>query len=68
MKRLSSLKAVVVLLSLTLSGAVMAQQTGSSMSAHKTQVNAGQKMKVKGVVIKRDVISFLLKDHTGSEL
>lgn len=69
MKRLSSLKAVVVLLSLTLSGAVMAQQTGSSAyNARKTQVNAGQKMKVKGVVIKRDDSSFFLRDQTGAEL
>jgi outer membrane protein OmpA-like peptidoglycan-associated protein len=69
MKRLSSLKAVVVLLSLTLSGAVMAQQTGSyANSARKTQVNSGQKMKVKGVVIKRDDSSFFLRDQTGAEL
>jgi outer membrane protein OmpA-like peptidoglycan-associated protein len=69
MKRLSSLKAVVVLLSLTLSGAVMAQQTGPSGNAsRKTQVNAGTKMKVRGVVIKRDDSSFFLRDQTGSEL
>src|SRR6185295_2178236 len=68
MKRLSSLKAVVVLLSLTLSGAVMAQQTGSGANARKTQVNSGQKMKVKGVVIKRDDSSFFLRDQTGAEL
>ena len=67
MKRLSSLKAVVVLLSLTLSGAVMAQQSGPNTS-HKTQVNAGTKMKVKGVIIKRDDSSFFLRDQTGSEL
>ena len=69
MKRLSSLKAVVVLLSLTLSGAVMAQQTGSNANtSHKTQVNAGTKMKVKGVVIKRDDSSFFLRDQTGAQL
>jgi outer membrane protein OmpA-like peptidoglycan-associated protein len=68
MKRLSSLKAVVVLLSLTLSGAVMAQQTGSNANSRKTQVNQGTKMKVKGVVIKRDDSSFFLRDQTGAEL
>ena len=69
MKRLSSLKAVVVVLSLTLSGAVMAQQTGpNANSSRKTQVNSGTKMKVKGVVIKRDDSSFFLRDQTGSEL
>ena len=69
MKRLSSLKAVVVVLSLTLSGAVMAQQTGASGStSRKAQVNSGTKMKVKGVIIKRDDSSFFLRDQTGSEL
>jgi len=69
MKRLSSLKAVVVVLSLTLSGAVMAQQTGASGNmSRKAQVNSGQKMKVKGVIIRRDDKSFFLRDQTGSEL
>jgi outer membrane protein OmpA-like peptidoglycan-associated protein len=69
MKRLSSLKAVVVVLSLTLSGAVMAQQTGASgNTSRKAQVNSGTKMKVKGVIIKRDDSSFFLRDQTGSEL
>jgi len=69
MKRLSSLKAVVVLLSLTLSGAVMAQQTGSAGSmSHKTQVDAGSKMKVKGIVIKRDDSRLFLRDYTGAQL
>jgi len=67
MKRLSSLKAVVVVLSLTLSGAVMAQQSNANMS-RKSQVNAGQKMKVKGVIIKRDDSSFFLRDQTGADL
>jgi outer membrane protein OmpA-like peptidoglycan-associated protein len=69
MKRLSSLKAVVVVLSLTLSGAVMAQQTGpNANTSRKTQVNSGTKMNVKGVVIKRDDSSFFLRDQTGSGL
>ena len=69
MKRLSSLKAVVVVLSLTLSGAVMAQQTGSAGNmSRKSQVDAGAKMKVKGIVIKRDDTRLFLRDYTGSEL
>jgi hypothetical protein len=59
----------VVVLSLTLSVSVMAQQTGSAGNAsRKTQVDAGAKMKVKGIVIKRDDSRLFLRDYTGAQL
>jgi len=66
MKKLSMLKPLVLLLA-ALVVPVAAQQTnGSSQAA--TQVSAGAKMKVKGMILKREDQGFRLRDMTGSEL
>lgn len=63
MKKLSMLALVV--LSLALIVPATAQQNGS---ANRTQVAAGMKMKVKGMIIKRDQSQFIMRDQMGSEL
>jgi len=65
----SIFKGLVVLLSLTLTNAALAQNSSSSASqTPKTQITSGAKTKVKGLIIKRDASSFVLRDQTGSEL
>jgi outer membrane protein OmpA-like peptidoglycan-associated protein len=78
MKKVSFLKSLMVLLCLTMTSSVMAYQNSSSqdtsqgaqMDSRKMQVQvaSGQKMKVQGVVVRRDNDSFILRDTTGSEL
>jgi outer membrane protein OmpA-like peptidoglycan-associated protein len=78
MKKVSFLKSLMVLLCLTMTSSVMAYQDSSSqdtsqgaqMDSRKMQVQvaSGQKMKVQGVVVRRDNDSFILRDTTGSEL
>ena len=66
MKPLSMLRALVVL-SLALIVPVAAQQSvGSSTS--KMQVASGATMKVKGMIVKRDQNSLIVREQNGSEL
>jgi outer membrane protein OmpA-like peptidoglycan-associated protein len=44
----------------------MAQEAGTSAQRNSTAVASGQKMKVKGVVLSRDVDTFTVQDMTGS--
>jgi len=66
MKKLSMLRALVVLM-LALIVPVAAQQTAGS-TANKTQVASGAKMNVKGMIVKRDQGSFIMRDQSGSDL
>jgi len=72
MKKLSIIKSLVVLLSLTMTSSVMAYQNGSMKDNDsrkmQTQVASGQKMKVQGTVISRDNNNLILRDTTGSEV
>jgi outer membrane protein OmpA-like peptidoglycan-associated protein len=72
MKKISILKSLVVVLSLTMTSSVMAYQNGSTKENDsrrmQTQVASGQKMKVQGTVISRDNSTLILRDTTGSEV
>ena len=74
MNRMSLVKSLLVL-SLALSGSVLAQDnmqnrnnTGTDSRRMQTQVASGQKMKLKGIIVSRDNNSFILRDNTGSEV
>jgi outer membrane protein OmpA-like peptidoglycan-associated protein len=66
MKKLSMLRALV-LLSVALIVPASAQQNASS-TANKTQVASGAKMKVKGMIVKRDQDTLIMRDQNGSDL
>ncbi|HJQ67734.1 MAG TPA: alanine-zipper protein, partial [Blastocatellia bacterium] len=68
MKKLSILRILVVLMSLTLTGSVMASQNSDQDNARRAQVTSGQKMKAQGVILRRDANSFVMRDTTGAEL
>lgn len=72
MKKLSIIKSLVVLLSLTMTSSVMAYQNGSMKDNDsrkvQTQVASGQKMKIQGTVISRDSNNLIVRDTTGSEV
>lgn len=72
MKKLSIIKSLVVLLSLTMTSSVMAYQNGSMKDNDsrrvQTQVASGQKMKIQGTVISRDNNNLIVRDTTGSEV
>lgn len=65
MRKLSMLRALVVLCA-ALIVPVTAQQTAST--ANKTQVTAGAKMKVKGMIVKHDQSNIIVRDQSGSDL
>ena len=65
MKKMSVLKSFVMLMCLTMTGSVMAYQNDSRMA--QTQIASGQKMKLQGMVVKRDSNSFILRDMAGAE-
>lgn len=67
MKKISMVKSLVVVLCLTFSGSVMAQNNNDSR-AMQTKVASGQKMKVQGTVISRDNDNLTVRDTTGSEV
>src|SRR5712691_10641873 len=69
MNKLSMLRALVVL-SMALIVPVTAQQNaGSTQSAaNKTQVASGAKMKVKGMIVKHDQNTWIMRDQTGADL
>lgn len=66
MKKLSMLSPLVVLF-VAFVVPVAAQQTTGSSHAN-TQVTSGAKMKVKGMILKREDQGFRLRDQAGSEL
>lgn len=74
MKQFSILKAM--LLGVTLTSSVMAYQysgarqepTQSTDNTPRTKVTVGMKVKAKGLVLKRDQNTFVLRDQSGSEL
>jgi len=65
MRKLSMLRALVVLC-VALIVPVTAQQNAST--ANRTQVASGQKMKVKGMIVKHDQSSITVRDQSGSDL
>ncbi len=65
MTKLSMLRALVVL-SMALIVPVTAQNSGST--ANKTQVASGAKMKVKGMIVKHDQGTWIMRDQTGADL
>jgi OOP family OmpA-OmpF porin len=77
MNRLSILKALVVLCA-ALVVPVAAQQTAAPSGAQQSaqsvssnprmQVASGAKMKIKGVILRRDNDGFIMRDQTGSEV
>lgn len=76
MKKISILKSFVMLACLTLGGSVMAQNEGMQTDSQRTnndsrmvqtQIASGQKMKLQGMVVKRDGSNFILRDMKGSE-
>jgi outer membrane protein OmpA-like peptidoglycan-associated protein len=75
MKKMYILKTFMVLACLTLTGAGMSvnaqdKSQGADSDSRKvqSQVASGQKMKVQGLILKRDNNTFILRDMTGSEL
>lgn len=78
MKRLSILNTLAAFLFLTLTGSVMAYQSGSAQNPGQSprsdsrkmqsQVASGQRMKVEGTVLKRDGESFTMRQTNGSEM
>jgi OmpA-OmpF porin, OOP family len=70
MKKLSLIKSLVVVLSLTMTSSVMAYQNGGTNDSRKmqTQVASGQKMKIQGTVISRDSNNMIVRDTTGAEV
>ncbi|HXG68676.1 MAG TPA: hypothetical protein VNO70_26505, partial [Blastocatellia bacterium] len=78
MKRISAVQSLAVALCLTLTSSVMAYQDGSAQERDKgaptdsrkvqSQVASGQKMKVQGVILKREGSSFTMRDTTAAEL
>src|SRR5215471_11011258 len=70
MKHMSILKSLVVTLGLMMATSVMAAQNGGQNDSRKiqSQVASGQKMKVQGLILKRDTNMFILRDMKGSEM
>jgi OmpA-OmpF porin, OOP family len=74
MKKVSFLKSLIVLMALTLTSSVMASAQDKSQGADsdsrkmQAKVASGQKMKVQGVILKRENNNFVLRDTTGSEV
>jgi outer membrane protein OmpA-like peptidoglycan-associated protein len=75
MKKLSILKALVVLISLSLTSqavatSALAQNPVSSgdSDSRMMQVGSAVKMKIKGVILTREDSSFILRSDTGSDL
>jgi len=66
MTKLSMLRALVVL-SMALIVPVTAQQNAGS-TANKTQVASGAKMKAKGMIVKHDQGTWIMRDQTGADL
>jgi outer membrane protein OmpA-like peptidoglycan-associated protein len=68
MKKLSINRILVVLMCLTLTSSAIAQQTQSDSRKMQTQIASGQKMKIEGVIVKRENNTLTVRDTTGSEL
>lgn len=76
MKKISILKSFVMLACLTICGSVMAQNEGMQTNSQstnndsrmaQTQIASGQKMKLQGMVVRRDGSNLVLRDMKGSE-
>src|SRR5712692_2765645 len=65
MKKLSMLRPLIVLLVALVVPVAAQQPAGSSQT---TQVTSGAKMKVKGMIVKREDQGFRLRDMAGSEM
>jgi len=60
----------VLVVGLALSAQALAQETDKGAkrdSPQKSQVTIGQKQKIKGVIVKREADSFVLRDQSGTE-
>jgi OmpA-OmpF porin, OOP family len=72
MKKISVFNSLVLMLCLTLTGSVMAQNktqsTENDSRKMQVQVASGQKTKIEGMILRRDDSSFTMRDMTGSEL
>jgi outer membrane protein OmpA-like peptidoglycan-associated protein len=55
-------------LAIALSPVALAQTTGGTSSANRQTVAAGQKMKVRGVVVERDASTFTVQDMNGAQV
>lgn len=70
MKTMSMMKSFVILMCLTLTTSVMAQNGNAQNDSRKmqTQVASGQKMKVQGTVLKHEGDTITVRDTTGTEM
>ena len=72
MKKVSFLKSLVMLMCLALTSSVIGAQNANAQNNDsrkmQTQVASGQKVKVQGVILKRDNDNFVIRDTTGSEM
>lgn len=68
MSKLSIFRALVVVMCLSVGSPLISGQTKTPSSQPTTQVAPGAKMKVKGVVLKREADSIIMRDQTGADL
>src|SRR5437879_2595818 len=60
----------VLVVGLALSAQALAQETDKGVKSdapQKSQVTTGQKQKIKGVIVKREADSFVLRDQSGTD-
>lgn len=67
MKKLSNLKALVVLLGLALMSPILANAQEDQSRARRVQAASGTKTKVMGVILKRENSDIILRDQAGAE-
>src|SRR5262245_46667220 len=68
MSKLSIFRALVVVVCLSVGSPLISGQTQTQGSQPTTHVAPGAKMKVKGVVLKREADSIIMRDQTGADL
>lgn len=72
MKKLPIVQSLVMALCLTLAGSALAQDNSGQNSADsrrmQAQVASGQKMKVEGIILKRENDMITVRDTTGAEM
>src|SRR5215831_5207266 len=74
MNKLSTFRPLALMLGVLLTGSAMAQQTSTQapvraqQTAQQTRISSGSKMKVKGMVMRHDNDTLIMRDQAGSEL
>src|SRR5215510_11492399 len=70
MNKLSTFRPLALMLGVLLTGSAMARtQATAHDTSQQMRVSSGTKMKVKGIVLKRDTdSSFIIRDQAGAEL